>query len=81
MAEIVLKGDVNLAGGDEESRHLLLADGGNLYRIPISSEGAKKLGAMLVLDDEQLAAESAKLRAAERLVMPGNGGPPHTNLN
>lgn len=81
MAEIVLKGDVQIAGGEEGSRHLLILDSGNLYRIALRSEGAKELGEKLQLDDEQMAAEAERAMASKKIVMPGNGGPPHANLN
>jgi hypothetical protein len=79
MAEIVLAGSVNIADNDGE-RHLLVLDGGNMYRITLSFQGAAELGEALQKSPEEMEVMAAQRKAISDLIVPGhvgeNGGQP-----
>jgi hypothetical protein len=75
MAEHVLMGPINIAGDEAGARHLIVHDtGGEVYRVPMDAEGARKIGETLQLDDEALQEMSERAAAASRLVVPGKNG-------
>lgn len=76
MAEIVLRGDINMAPGPNGGREIMVVDNGNLYHIRLDAKAARGLGEALCLSDEELQDRTERALAARKLVVPGNGSVP-----
>lgn len=83
MAEIVLRGDVNVAQGEQGMKQMLVLDPtGDVYRIPLPPDCAHQLAAALQMDEAELRDQAAKAAAAQKLVIPVpgfNGDPSSLN--
>ena len=74
IAEHVLRGPIGILPRIEGGRHIVISEGnGDVYRIPMGRDLHKEVHGALGRDDEELAAEAERQRAASEIVLPGQG--------